>query len=472
MMQATQTDKIQLQKILGNILSQGKARSLKDKGVGHSEYQDDFTNFYKATDSITASGGTGGQAAFQSLQELRFLAEKRLGVGYNITHGFAEDALFNWFRPKKVDLKSHVTIPGFNKWVVESDFKNQSILWDAHKRIYGVGLLVKFWTNHDKLSTPPPKKPPRAFQVIAPTYLAPVNVHETRFIDYDEEVWEFMGGHLRVSQIHRDRIEVLRGEPQPDSWRGLSVLESNYLALVCYYNGMIYLTRALAKLGLSTPVIKASSITPTLEEYNGYLALMQAMQMNNFFILGRDDDLQYPPTNIAAGLGELIEILKEDISSGTRIPLNTLFGRSESGGVGGQGALTAERKYLNLLANEQTKISDDFIRIFNMSGFDFEGLELDWRLSLQKTTEQQLAEDNMELNNKILEQQLKMMKKENTMLKAQQELFDEHKDQFSAEQQMQTAEQIKEDFSLQKIRYEKFQQLQHLISMRSQGDRK
>ena len=63
-----------------------------------------------------------------------------------------------------------------------------------------------------------------------------------------------------------------------------------------------------------------------------------------------------------------------------------------------------------------------------------------------------------------------MMRKEGKMMTAQQELFDEHKDQFSAEQQLASAEQIKEDFMANKIRFEKFQRLQNMISMRSQGD--
>ena len=212
------------------------------------------------------------------------------------------------------------------------------------------------------------------------------------------------------------------------------------------------------------PIMKSGSVIPTVDEYNDFLALMREFVMNGFFLIGRDDSIEYASTNIGQGLYQTLEILKEEISSGSRIPLNQLFGRSESGGIAGTGNLTAERKYLNLLANEETKISDDFLRIFSQAGFNFEGLELDWNLALQKTREQQLLEESQELNNALLKQQLKMMRKENTMMSAQQELFDEHKHEFTAEQQLASAEQIKEDFSYNNKRFDDFMNMQKLLS--------
>jgi len=441
-------------------------------GVGKMDYSDDFTTFYGATDDISSTSATGSANGAQALQELQFLSEKRIGLGYSITHGFAEDALYNWFNPKKVDAKSTVVVPGLNKWTVDTNFKNQSIIWDAHKRIYGIGMLVKFWTAHDKMDQPPPRnKPPKMFQVIPPTYLSPTNTFDTRMIDYDEEMWEFMGGNLRIKKIHKDRIEVIRGKPKQDDWTGISVLDPIYLSLICYYNAIINITRGLAKWGDMVPVIKSGSITPTPDEYTEFLDLMKEFRANGFFFLGRDDQLEFPSSNVGQGIYQTLEFLKEDIASGTRIPLNTLFGRSESGGIGDGGALTAERKYLNLLANEQTQISDDLIRIFTDAGFDFEGLELGWNLALTKTTEQKLLEEQMKLNNDLLKQQLHMMRKENTMMKAQQELFDQHKHEFTAEQQLQTAEQIKEDFKYTKKRFDDFKKLQNLISIKGRYEK-
>ena len=93
------------------------------KMLGTADFSDDFNNFYSATEDISRSSGSGSQSSSQNLLELHFLAERRLGVGNALTQGFAEDALFNWFNPKKVDTKNtHVTIPGFNKWVTDTDF--------------------------------------------------------------------------------------------------------------------------------------------------------------------------------------------------------------------------------------------------------------------------------------------------------------------------------------------------------------
>lgn len=447
----------------------------KKQMVSNMEFRDDFANFYGATEDIMASSGSGELGDSASLSELDFLSSKRIGVGNNITQGFSEDALFNWFDPKKIDSKNIIAkVPGFKKWVVDTDLKNQSIAWNTDKRKFGIAFLVKFWTSNDvdsgRISQPAPNKPPRRFQVISPLYLAPTNTFDTRMLDYDEEVWEFHGGNIRVSSIHKSRVEVLRGPPQTGSYRGLSVIEPIYLSLICYYNILINITRAVSKWGTVVPVMKSGTGTPTVDEYTEFLALMTEFVMNNFFMLGKDDQLEFNNTGIGAGIHEMAEVFKEDISSGSRIPLNELFGRTEAGGISGSGALTAERKYLNLFSNEQTKISDDFLRIFNQAGFDFEGKDLKWNLSLQKTSEQQLLEESMELQNEMMKQQLKMQKQENSMMKMQTDLFSENKDQFNAEQQLESAEQIKEDFAnIKKRRYDDFKKLQQMISLRGKA---
>jgi hypothetical protein len=434
-------------------------------------YNDDFNNFYGATDDISKNTGTRLQSDAGSMQELRFLSEKRLGVGYYITEGVSEDSLFNWWQPKKADAppgKGRVHVPGLNNWIVNSDFKNQSIIWNTHKRRYGLGFLVKFWTSHDDMKTPAPNKPPKAFQVISPLYLAPTNTYQTRYIDYDEEVWNFQGGNLKPKTIHKSRVEVLRGTPQQDTYRGLSVLEPIYLPLICYYNAIIYITRGLSKWGNMVPVIKSGSQIPTPDEYTKFLDLMREFVMNGFFFLGKDDSIEYPNTQIGTGLFQTLEIMKEEIAAGTRIPLNKLFGRAESGGIGGEGALTAERTYLNLLANEQTKISDDMIRILKMAGFDFEGLELDWNLALQKTRMQELQEERMELENASLIINNKLQRAELKMLDSQQEMFEKFKPQLKPEEQLQHQEQIKEDFVYQNKKKQQFQKYMQMISLRSQ----
>ena len=437
-------------------------------------YNEDFSNFYKSTDDITGTAsGTGNVGDYQNMMELRFMCEKRLGVGYNITHGFAETALFNWFGVKPVDSEKRVPVNGLNKWIMDTDFKNQAILWDAHKRMYGMGLLVKFWKQNEDMRYPAPSTPPRKFSVISPIYLSANNTYETRYIDYDPEMWRFMGGNLKVKSIHPSRIEVIRGKPQQDTYRGLSVIEPIYLPLICYYNSLVYMTRGMGKWGNMTPVIKSGSVTPTPTEYTEFLALMQEFVMNGFFFLGKDDSLEYPTTNISQGLYQMIEIFKEEIAAGTDFPVNRIFGRIESGGIGSQGALTAERQYLNRIANEQVAISDDFLRIFIKSGFDFDGKELDWNLALQRTKDQQLNEEMMQVQLDMLKEQFKSMKLERQMLKQQKDLFEEYKDTFTPDQQITQAKQIEEDFQRANAKYvrtyEEFVKLRAMLSPRGEA---
>jgi len=433
-----------------------------------SDYTDDMMTWYNATDDITKTSGSGQYYSTQNLYELEFLANKRLGVGHAITEGFAKDALYNWFEPKKVDSENtRVKIPGFKKWQKDTDFKNKSILWYTHKRTYGIGLMVKFWTSHDKMETPAPRKPPKDFQVISPTLLSATNTYKTRYLTYDEEMWKFQGGNLKVRSIHPSRIEVIRGTPQTDNFRGYSVLEPIYLSLICYFNGMINITRGVAKWGSMIPVLKSGTVTPTPTEYTNFLKLMEEFVMNNFMFIGRDDKIEFPTVSNGQGILQAMEFIKEDIASGTRIPLNVLFGRAESGGIGGEGALTAERTYLNQLANGQTNISDDFINIFSDAGFDFEDRDLDWNLAIQKTKEQQLTEERMRLEIDMMRAQNTAMQLENRMMKQQEELYEKYKDQWTPEQQMEGAKQIEEDFVSQRMRFEDFQKIQEYFRRRT-----
>jgi hypothetical protein len=407
----TNIDEQILQKMMMQQYNTYKHGGIIEKSVGDMTYRNDFAQFYGATENIYNSAGSGTLGTSQSLQELNFLSRQRMGVGNAITQGVSEDALFNWHDPKKIDSKhTLVTVPGLKKWEKDTNFKSQAIAWNTDKRIFGIGFLVKFWSSRDvrngMISKPAPRTPPKKFQVLSPLYLAPVNTHDTRMLDYDEDVWLFQGGNLRVSSIHKSRVEVLRGPLQTGTYRGLSVIEPVYLSIICLYNILIYLTRGVSKYGSRIPVMKSGGPTPTPEEYTKFLALMTEYVMNNFFFIGKEDEIQFPATNLGAGMFEIAELFKEDICSGTRIPLNELFGRSEGAGISGAGVITAQQKYANGLANEQLKISDDLIRIYTQAGFDFEDKDLKWNVAIQKTPEQQLTEERMELENEMLKKQI------------------------------------------------------------------
>lgn len=405
--------------------------------------------------------------------ELHFLGKKRLGVANRITYGFSKSALYNWFDMKKVDSDhTRVKVPGLKKWIVDTKYKQKAILWNAHKRLYGIGMRVNFWTNHDDLTTPAPRnKPPRDFQVLSPLYLAPINAWETRFLSYDEEIWKFQGGNLKQTGIHQSRISILSGPDNEDEWRPLSVIEPTYLAIICYYNALIYLTRAMAKLGNMAPVFHTPGPSPNKKEVTDFIEMYEEMVMNGVFIVGRDDKVDFQTTNIGQGLYQICEILKEEISGSTQIPLNALFGRSDSGGLGNGGALTAERQLLQNYANEQVDVSDEFMRDFINYGFDVEGLEPDWNLALQKTREQELAEEAMQIQNDMAREQLKLMKKQNKMMGLQQELFEQNKDSLSPIEQLDEQEQIKEDFNyVQSQREAYFNMMRALRLAKLQGE--
>ena len=92
------------------------------QNISKADYSEDFITWYNATDDVTSSSGSGRLYDSRDLYELEFLANRRLGVGNMITEQYSRDALFNWFNPKKVDSKNTIVkIPGFNKWLSDTD---------------------------------------------------------------------------------------------------------------------------------------------------------------------------------------------------------------------------------------------------------------------------------------------------------------------------------------------------------------
>lgn len=405
----------------------------------------DYANFHKPTDNIYESptGGSTDDRGRPSIQELFFMGSQRIGLGHRICFGTASDAIRNWFKFEDINTKKVVLLPKIDAWIQKTDFKNQCIQWVSDARQYGVGFLVKYWGNNEDMAVAPPKSPPTKFGAISPLYLMPLNTYESNTLDFDEECWEFQGGVFGAKSklIHRDRIEVLTFERIPGHWRGISQLEPIWLSLVCYYNAIIYSMKAVSKWGGMIPVMKSGHAVPTPKEYAARLEIMTEFVKNNFFILGRDDDLQFPSTNLGQGIAQIIEILKEDISSGTKIPLNQLFGRSVSGGIGGEGALTSERNYMNLLAGVQTSCEDDIWKIIS-DYWDVSHVHPAWNLALQKTSEQRIREEGMVLQNEIMEENLKMLKHQNKMMKKQEQWLEENMDILSVEEEAEQLENV------------------------------
>ena len=134
------------------------------------------------------------------------------------------------------------------------------------------------------------------------------------------------------------------------------------------------------------------------------------MKMNGIYIGRKGDEFGFEPTNIAAGLTELMEIWKEDIASGTSFPLPILWGRAQASGMGSQMYLVFERYYWNEISNIQASLSDDLLRIFKSSGFkNLEKKRVDWLLAMTKTDAQRLADELMEKQVEMADKQLVLL---------------------------------------------------------------
>lgn len=386
--------------------------------VSQQKERRDYQEFYRASDDIYAESGQTGNSNRPSWSDLEALANERCGFGWYLTKGLAGDVVRNGF--EFVNYEGRVVPkPQIYKWCVKSDFNNQLEELVRYERIYGTSFLLKYYSKNDNYKTPPPRKPPISFQAFPPTVLTPTNLTDTNMLDYDQEVWEFMGGTTNHVEIHKDRIHVLCTRPQPYDWQGLSIFEPIFLSASGYLNLVINGVKMMAKYGNVVTSFTMNEENPTIEMYQEYEELINSFKAAYTFILGKGEEINFQDTKISNGLAELAEFLKEDISSGSGVPLNQLFGRAVSGGIGGAGALTAERGKIQTISNIQHNIADDVWKIMRSCGWNVEGLLVRFRLDLQKTEMAKLEERNLELQNYILEEQLKQLQL-NTMMQAQQ----------------------------------------------------
>jgi len=373
-----------------------------------TRHKRDFQQFYSPSDDIYGENTQTGGNNRPSFSDLEALANERCGFGWQLTKGLAGDVVRNGF--EFIDYQSKtVPKPQIFKWCVKSDFNNQLETLVRYERTYGTSFLMKYWGTKDNYEKAPPKKPPTKFQAFPPTVLTPQNLTDTGLLDYDSDVWEFQGGTVNSVYIHRDRIHVLCTRPVPYTWLGLSIFEPIYLSSTGYLNLVINGVKMMAKYGNVVTSFTMNEENPSLEMYQEYEDLINEFKAAYTFILGKGEEISFQDTKISNGLAEFAEFLKEDISSGSGIPLNQLFGRSVSGGIGGAGALTAERGKIQTISNIQHNIHDDVWKILNASGWNLEGLLVRFRLDLQKTEMAKLEERSLELQNFILEEQLKQL---------------------------------------------------------------
>ena len=384
----------------------------------------DFVPYYKPSDDIY--GSATGLDERPSVEDLAAICNTRMGCVWNATAGMSGDATRNWHKfaePDSLKEKKNDDTKAALKYAVKTDLKNQSQQWLRYALGMGTGFLIKYWTANDiKHMEEPPNlnKPPKKFRAFSPRYMQPVNLDKSNELNFQEDVWKFSGGVVNSSYaIHQDRIEVLTLYPEEGHWRGLSLVEPVWIPLMGYFQGFIYLTKALRNWGDTVPVMFSGEGLPKDTEITSILDLMDEYQMNYKWALGKDDRLEFVQTKIGAGIKEVFETYKEELSSAWRIPLNQLFGRSDGGGLAGAGALVTKEDYLQEVSNKEMAMSDNLMKVYSEAGFKVDMYDILWNIAIKKTDEQRYKEEGMETQNKILTEQWRQAKLQTAMLKLQ-----------------------------------------------------
>lgn len=384
----------------------------------------DTVPLYRPSDNIFVSASGITSDSRPGLDDLWALSNIRIGPAWFVTNNMAADVVRNWHQFVDPDTRKPIKnehTSAILKWAIKSDLRNQAHQLLRKERAMGTAFLVKYWTANDKgkMDQPPPKAPPRKFRAFSPRYMTPINLNESNELDYNEDVWRFSGGIFADFNIHQDRVHVLCTRPEEGHWRGLSVHEPVWLSEVGYMQCFIYLVKRFRQFGSVVPAWYAKDFQPVKEIANKYLDLMNEYTNELQFVLSNEDKLVFEQTQIGKGVQEGFEQYKEDMSSAWRAPLNQLFGRSVGGGLQGAGALVSKEDLLQEESNIQMSLTDDFLKIYSDAGWDVENYDLEWLMSIRKTDEQKLREAGMELQNKILKENLRGQKLQNKALQVQ-----------------------------------------------------
>ncbi len=374
---------------------------------------EDFPSFFDPTGDITSSSGTLGSDEQPGFSQFRWLWEKRLGVCNNVVTKPAEDAVRNKFRLAKyngeVDDKLTEDVM---EWLEDPELKfwDQLALALTYERVYGIATLVKYYTKEDKedglLGEEAPKNTkPIAFQAFPPDVVTPLNIDKSIYLDSDPNDWDWHGGRFGPEKIHHSRIQVIITRPSTTTWYGHSIFEAIWIPLLLYFQVFVYMLRHFTKWGGIVPKYMIDTEDDLDSIWTLYSDLISEMKMNGVFLGRKGDELDFAPAGTAQGITELMEILKEEIAARTRIPVIVTFGRTSNAGLGSAGYLLAQMEYWGEVANIQRSISDDVMRIIKLAGFDIKKRRLDWMLTINKTDQQRLIDEGMEIENEIMKEQ-------------------------------------------------------------------
>jgi len=429
---------------------------------------DDFQTYFLPTDDIWSSSGTGDDA-LPGLSHLQYLAEQRVGVAWKIAKKPAEDAVRNEFTIRDRQNNETMTDELFDFLHDEYvDFYNQLALALYFNRVYGTGFLMTYFTDSDKknddFSKPAPKgKRPVSYQAFPPTLMSPINAYQSEWLTSNPQKWDLMGGQYNSTTIHHSRVHVIMTRPSVNRWRGISVFEPIWIPLMSYFQAMVYMLRAFSEMGNVIPAWLIDAEEDQIEIIDLYADLLDEMKMNGKYVGKKGDEFIFQNTHIGDGLQNLMEIWKEDIASGSNMPIPILFGRVANAGLGSGGYLMAERYYWNEVSNIQRSLSDDVIRIIRAAGFkdiDFKK-RVDWQLAITKTDQQRLMDEGMELQNEILKEDLIQRRLQTGMMMDQFKQMKENPENFQVSgnnmlgyepQQKEQGQQKQErDFIIEKI---------------------
>lgn len=242
-------DKYELSKnkLVQNYLEMQTMRDFRNAMKPRQEkIRDDFQNLYTFDDDIYGTPNADDSNVRTPVSECEKMAKSRIGVAEAIAQRIPDDAFKDWLFWKKIDSnqdeKTDMT-KHMLKWQLKVDFYNKWAEAGGVANWAGIAFIVIYWprskdkafsgSSPDYSQPPPTDVKPNRLQVFDPIRMTPINITDTKMLDYDEEVWEFSGGmYGNASRIHRDRVHPIILRHYPGDYRGLSIYDPIRMTLL------------------------------------------------------------------------------------------------------------------------------------------------------------------------------------------------------------------------------------------------
>ena len=421
----------------------------------------DYANFYTPLDDMYGDA-SGGDLWYEygrvPVSHLMALCSKRIGVAFAACNRPARDVFDNGFDivkksdPEGDPLDDNKTVKEIMKFDRKVRFQRKLVEIVDFCNRSGLGHLVvdeyekedhnnQKWLGGTQWSGQAPPTRPTRFQTFSTEFMTPINVYETKYLDYNRDKWDFRGG-LHGKQIHHSRTYPLELYREEVGLRGLALPELCFTSCMCYLNMAYYILKGLSQLGTYTVGIQSVNPVPTTAEIEAYLENLDLMMANNFFVMGSGASLVVENTasKIGQGINDIMEFYKEDMSAAWCFPKNQLFGRAQGGGLEGAGAIVSKEDYLgsNLSPLMSIMSYETMWILTEMCGFeDLDDKDVRFNIDAHKTEGQRLDEE-------IMRQQLEQQKVITSQVQLEQKL---HKKQVALQVEMQNVqmEMLKKD---------------------------